>query len=122
MTRKQGTASLGIAGAALLSLAGYVSATYLLDPAVMDSGGGKASSSNYELDCSIGGPVVATTTAGTATSTNYTLDVNTISLSETHGSPPAGGGDSGGGCLASGSPEMALPLLGMVILLLRRHS
>ena len=109
MTKKN---SLVIVGAALLSLAAYVSASYLLSPAVIDSGGGAATSPNYELECSIGGPVVATTTAGTASSPNYTLDGNITSVMETvDPPPPAGDDDDGGGCVPSDGPGTLVPLL-----------
>ena len=120
MSRRRAVLSVAVGG--MLCIAAYVSANYILSPAVIDSGGGKAVSSSYELDCSIGGPVVATTTAGTAASTNYTLDVNTISLAEAPAAPPAGGGgDSSGGCLPSGEPALLLPLVGAGLALLRRR-
>ena len=115
-------ARFAVLSVALFVLGAFTSLNYLLSPALIDSGGGKAVSSSYELDCSIGGPVVATGPAATATSTNYTLDVNTISLTETPASPPTGGGgDSGGGCVPSGGSGMLLPLVGIAVLFIRRH-
>ena len=69
MTRNR-KVTLAISGAALLTVAAYVSATYIISPAVVDSGGGKAFSSTYELDSSIGGPVIA---AGTFLLSNLAI-------------------------------------------------
>ena len=55
------------------------SATYLLQPSVMDNGGGYASSSTYEQRGSIGGTVIGSSPS--ATSTTYKMDVGYISTS-----------------------------------------
>jgi len=96
MTRPR-KAALAVGGASLLCIAAYVSLSYILCPAVMDSGGGYAVSSSYQLDCSIGGPVISTTAGGEATSTNYTLSANTMTVMSAPPAQPDGGGGGGGG-------------------------
>jgi hypothetical protein len=60
------------------------SATYLLQPSVMDNGGGYASSSTYEQRGSIGGTVIGSSPS--ATSATYKMDVGYISTSGGAGS------------------------------------
>ena len=112
-----------IASASVFSVAAYVSASYILSPAVIDSGGGHSSSSTYQLDCSIGGPVLATTVSGQTSSAHYTLDVNAVSVLDAPvpPAPPApldgGDGDGGGGCMPGAGA--GLPLLGILSCMLR---
>ncbi len=108
MTRRR--RSLAIVAGAALCIAAYVSASYLLSPAVQDSGGGHAESSSYQLDSSIGGPVIAT--GGTASSASYKLEVNAAGMLA-QGAPggPAPDGGGGGGCVVgSSSQAWLLPL------------
>ncbi len=68
-----------VAGAVLSIAAVYVSANYILSPAVSDQGGGTANSSSYELRGSIGGPVIVTGD-NTAASASYNLEAHSIGL------------------------------------------
>ena len=108
---KAKVALLVVAGG-VLCLGAYVSASYTLSPAAVDSGGGHAESSGYQLDCSIGGPVVAT--SGAASSASYKLEVNAVGMLAE--SDAGGGVDDGGGCASGGSSlawllPLALPAL-----------
>jgi len=112
MSQKKTSSIIG--AVALLAVAAYVSANYLLEPAVVDSGGGHAESSSYQLDASIGGPVIPTgaaATSGEATSANYSLQVNQVALMETPAAPPGGGGGGGGGGCVPGSSAGALVVM-----------
>lgn len=112
MTRRTRGVAI-VAGAAVSIAAVYVSASYILSPAVSDQGGGAASSSNYEIRGSIGGPVIVTGEK-TAASPSYSLEAHSVGIityREPAGpgkKPPATGGD-GGGCSAGagtdGSPR-----------------
>jgi hypothetical protein len=111
-----------IAGASVFSIAAYVSASYILSPAVIDSGGGHSSSSTYQLDCSIGGPVLATTVSGQTSSAHYTLDVNAVSMLDAPvppapPAPPDDGDGDGGGCMPGAGA--GLPLVGILACMLR---
>ncbi len=103
MTRR--TRGVVIVAGAALCLAAYVSATYILDPAVQDSGGGRAASSSYRLDASIGGPVIAATAGGTASSASYKLEVNSMGLLEGPAKAPSTGG---GGCVPGGGAPLGI--------------
>jgi uncharacterized protein (TIGR03382 family) len=119
-------AALGLVSGGLLCLAA-ASLTYILRPAVVDSGGGRAESASFQVEASIGGPVIVTGAASgqTASSPAYTCEVGGISVVE--GPPPAapsGGGDDGG-CGATGEKASPLALLvpfGMLLLLRRRRT
>ena len=117
---------IAVAAAALLCLAAMASLNYILTPPIVDSGGGYATSSNYQLQGSIGKPVVAPTTAGVGTSSNYTLEVNVIGLID----PPApagggggggGGGDDGGCAPGPVSASAFLPLMAVFLAMRRRR-
>jgi len=116
---------LAVAGGALLCVAAYTSASYILSPAVVDSGGGHADSSSYQLDASIGGPVIAAGGGGTSTSASYTLQADSVSLLTTPAAAPpgGGGGGGGGGCVpgSGGLVELMSCLAAFVPLLLRRR-
>ncbi len=105
---------LVLAGAALCVGAAYVSASYVLSPAVSDQGGGLASSSGYELRGSVGGPVISG--GGEAASANYSLEVNQIDMlapppAPAPAPPPPASGGGGGGCApGAGSPGTLAPL------------
>jgi len=123
----QRKASLWLGAAALLCVAAYASASYLLQPALVDAGGGHAHSSSFQVDCSIGGSVIAEGAGGTATSATYTLDVNSVSLLT---SPATGGGGDGGddggddpgGFCVPGAGSPATMLLAVALLFVRgRH-
>ncbi len=102
---------LVLAGAALSIAAVYVSASYVLSPAVSDQGGGLASSSGYELRGSVGGPVISSG-GGEAASANYSLAVNQVGiLAPPLAPPPPASGGGGVGCApGAGSPWTVAPL------------
>ena len=119
--------SLAVAGGALLCIAA-ASLNYILAPAVVDQGGGLASSSNYELRGSIGGPVIATGAAGTgeAVSPNYVLEVNSVGLIDSGVAPappppPPDGGCTPSGPGAAGAVLGLLPALWMILASRRRR-
>jgi hypothetical protein len=120
-------ATVAIAGAALLCLGAYASLSYLISPAVQDSGGGHAESGGYEIDCSIGGAVHAGgVEPGKAASNSYTLEVATTALvrddSPASGGGGGGGGGDGGGCNPSpggAALPSLVPLLGALWLVRR---
>ncbi len=99
---------LVLAGAALSIAAAYVSASYVLSPAVSDQGGGLASSSGYELRGSVGGPVISG--GGEAASANYSLEVNQIDMLAPPLAPPPLTSGGGGCALGAGSPGSVAPL------------
>ncbi len=117
MSRRKKVVSLVVAGGALLCIAA-ASLNYILAPAVVDQGGGLASSSNYELRGSIGGPVIATGAAGTgeAVSPNYVLEVNSVSLIDSGVAPAPPPPPPDGGCTPSapGAPGPAGAVLGLL--------
>ncbi len=104
--RKTKRRALVLGTVALLCIAAvYVSASYILAPAVSDQGGGAATSSSYELRGSIGGPVLVTGEK-TAASPNYSLEAHSVGLityREPAAPPPL---VDGGGCAPphSGAP------------------
>ena len=97
MSRKKATVVV-IAAAAFAAAAG--SAGYVLWPAVIDQGGGAATSPSYALRGSVGGPVV-----GAASSANYRCEVNSVGALEPGGEEPAKTESSGGCAPASGGPR-----------------
>ncbi len=98
MTRR--TRGVAIVAGALLSIgAVYVSASYVLAPAVSDQGGGVATSSGYEVRGSIGGPVIVTGEK-TAASASYSLEAHSVGLI-TYREPPPPPVDGNGGCAPS---------------------
>ncbi len=113
MTRR--TRGVLIVAGAALSIAAYVSASYILAPAVQDSGGGKASSSSYQLDASIGGPVIAT--GGSASSASYTLEANAVAMLAK--APSAAPPTDSGGCLPGGGAPLGILVL-LALALARR--
>lgn len=127
MSRKRKAISFIVVGAGLLCLGAYVSASYILSPAVSDQGGGAATSSSYELRGSIGGPVIVTGEK-TAASPSYTVEAHSIGLityrDPAAPPPPPAAGAGGGGCApgAGGAAGlMALPVL-LACLAARRRS
>ena len=97
MSGKRNKLGLAVVAGALLCLAAYVSANDILDPAVQDSGGGRAESSSYRVQASVGGPAL-----GTASSANYKVDVGAVSVVEAGREAGAPSGGGGGGCAAGG--------------------
>ena len=80
MSTRRRRLGLGVVAGAVLCLAAYVSASYILSPAVADQGGGVANSSNYEVSGSVGGLAL-----GAAQSTNYRCEVGGITMLESQG-------------------------------------
>ena len=111
-----------VAGAALSIAAVYASANYILNPAVQDSGGGHADSAGYQIDASVGGPVIAPVAAGgEAASANYSVQVNSVQMLSRSPASPAPPVVDDGGCLPGGSTgSLALPLLLAALLLVHR--
>ncbi len=100
MNRKK-AAGLAIVCLALAFAVAAVSLMYMIEPAVVDSGGGRATSPGFQAQVSVGGPAL-----GGASSANYSVEVGGVALVEGGASgpgpgpapqPPDGGGD-GGGC------------------------
>ncbi len=119
MRMSRRTRGVAIVAVAVLSIAAvYVSANYILAPAVSDQGGGTATSSSYEVTGSIGGPVIATGEK-TAVSASYTLEAHSIGLI-TYREPAAPPVNGGGGCApGAGSPGTLAPLALALALALR---
>ena len=105
MARRRKALALGLAAGAVLCVAA-ASLSYLCWPAVVDQGGGIASSSSYQMRGSVGGPVIAgVAVRGIASSANYRLDVNSVTVLESGGKEgqPSGNGGGGGGCCGGGA-------------------
>lgn len=122
MTRRR-RGVLVLVGAALCVGAAYVSATYVLSPAVSDQGGGLASSSGYELRGSVGGPVISG--GGEAASANYRLEVNQIGMLAPLPAPPPPSPRGGGCAPGAGGAGTVAPLalaLTLTTLALRRRT
>ncbi len=119
MTRR--TRGVLILAGAALCLAAYVSASYILSPAVIDSGGGHATSSSYQADASIGGAVIAPVAAGgEASSANYKLEVGSVGvLTKGVQDQPAPGG--GGGCVPCAGSAVSLAALPALLVCLARR-
>jgi hypothetical protein len=124
VSRKKRLVSVVIGAAALVCVAA-ASAIYMIEPAIVDSGGGHAESASYEVEVSIGGPVIVTGAAQgqTASSPSYTCEVGGVSVAELGKPPPApaGGGDDGGCVPGGASPVAALVALGVLLFARRRH-
>jgi len=123
MTRTKKIA-LAIPVLALAAVAAW-SASFLLQPAIVDSGGGRASASgHYEMQASIGAAVVAPATGNVGTSTSYKMDVRNMSLVTTPPAPGGGGGGGGGGgdggCGAGVGAPAWLAAFGALTLTVRR--
>ena len=110
MARRRALA-LGLAAGTMLCVAA-ASLSYLCWPAVVDQGGGIASSSSYQMRASVGGPViVGAAEPGTASSANYKLEANAIAVLEAGGrEETAPDGNGGGGCGSGGALLVALAL------------
>lgn len=118
---------------ALFCLSAYGSADHTVRRAIIDQGGGYASSSNYELRGSVGGPVIATG-AQFASSTSYLLEGNRVCLltrnTEDSASDPAPGTwpwaqvTADGGCApgTAGPVGFTYCLLVGCLMLMRRRS
>jgi len=109
--------AIALGATALLALGAYVGLAYIIEPAVQDSGGGHAESASYQVDCSIGGPVLTPgpATGQTAESVSYSVELGTATL--VRGDPPAPptGTDDGGGCAPgnAGLPGLITLMIGL---------
>ncbi len=102
MTPKKKRVSIVVVAGGLLCIAAYVSTSYIMNPAIVDQGGGLANSSTHEIRASVGGSVVLAGGEEAATSTNYRLEVNPVGMIDAGYLPPAvAAPPADGGCRAA---------------------